>query len=275
MKRSIILLLVSGLMAVSCATAVQISSIEPLYQDGIYYKPKLKTAPLSKESFQIQPADTTIVLYSPSVTFAVGIPIWHSWWWNDPFYWDPWYRFDPWYRWNYRYSWNPWYRWDPWYRYGPYYDPWGYPVYRPVIVDRSRHYYGSRTSVGIGSATRRGGAGSVRRGGSAVSYSGYSGGGGYSRSGSVSAYSGSNISRNVSKSTQNKAGGSSWSERSRSSSSGSYSGRSRTYSGSTGSGGSSRSSGYSGGSSFSGRSGFSGGGSSVRSGGGGHSSGRR
>ncbi|MBQ0093683.1 MAG: hypothetical protein KBS36_03490 [Bacteroidales bacterium] len=269
MKRSIILLLVSGLMAVSCATTVRISSIEPLYQDGIYYKPKLKTAPLSKESFQIQPADTTIVLYSPSVTFAVGIPVWRNWWWNDPFYWDPWYSWDPWYR------WNNWYRWDPWYRHGPYYDPWWHPAHRPVIIDRSRYYYGSRSSVGIGGAARHGGAGYVRRGGSSVSYPGYSGGGGYSRSGAVSSYSGSNVSRNVSRSTQNRTGGSSWSERSRNSSSGSYSGRSRTYTGSSSSGSSSRSSGYSGGSSFSGRSSFSGGGSSMRSGGGGHSSGRR
>lgn len=258
MKRSVILLLMSGLLAVSCATSVQLSSIEPRFQDGIYYKPRLKTAPRSAESFKIQSINADTVIYTPSVTIALGIPIWRNWWWNDPFYWDPWYR------------------WDPWYWRQPYYDPWWrpYPYPAPIIIDRGRYYYGSRNSVGIGSATRQGGAGYIRRGGSGSYSPGYPGGsGGIRRNYSVSPYSGSNITRDVGKSIGNNVQRSNQTGRT-----GSYSGRTRSYSGSGGYSGGSRSGsyggGYSGGASRSGG-GFSGGGSSMRSGGGGHSGGRR
>lgn len=273
MKRSVILLLMSGLLAVSCATSVQLSSIEPRFQDGIYYKPRLKTAPRSAESFKIQPINADTVIYTPSVTIALGIPIWRNWWWNDPFYWDPWFRWNPW-------CWDPWYRWDPWYWDSwywrrPYYDPWWrpYPASRPIIIDRGRYYYGSRSSAGIGSATRQGGAGYIRRGGSGSYSPGYGGSGGIRRNYSVSPYSGSNITRDVGKSVRNNVQKSGQTGRT-----GSYSGRTRSYSGSGGYSGSSRSGGYSGG--YSGGAsrsggGYSGGGSSMRSGGGGHSGGRR
>ena len=312
MKRSVLLILLGGLLAVSCGTNGQLAS-NPAFSDGIYYKPEpvIKMASESAgEPFIIERPDS-------SLTIILNGPVWlapycgYNFFWNGP--WTSWYNpfypygwgwtwgwepFDFW-RWHDYWCWNRWWRWDrPWY--GPgYYDP--YP-----IIYRSNVYYGSRSSA-YAQRGSRGGAGYSRRG--AISMGAGSGrysggsfrgsdlsritGGSVSGGGAVSGRSYDGVSRSAVTTRSggySRSGGgtrsSSADRRSSSlggsqSSSRSYSGSSsssRSYSGSSGSSrsysGSSGSSRSYGGGSSSSRS-YGGGPSSYRSGGGGHSGGRR
>ena len=170
MKRSLIILAFSALLAVSCGTTAGIYSSANRFQDGIYYRAQEpEFTPLTEEEIASRAAlglksreyDTLVVVVEPFLYSSIRPYPWYggyySYRWYRPYYswscWDPFW--DPY--WSY-YCWDPF--WDPyWYGpgfwYGPSYwhDPW-YHHHYPVWGATSHSQWASHPGVSRSSSGR-------------------------------------------------------------------------------------------------------------------------